>query len=188
MRALRKTSAVVGCALVATAVFVFAIPKLVHQRLLAAVVVRNRDMGIPGVTKTYEATLENRGLAPVNITRCDFVDDAGGRGTEVAYAVQRWDEGRDQWETVVQVDKSEFCKPYPLGIVKARTVHGLVWPGQILSAGEEATAARSGFAVGDQARFLIFLYEAGDYSSSIATPSFRIDEQPQTNVSLRVRH
>lgn len=183
---MRKRWAVVSCALIATAVF--AVAKLVDQRLLAAVVVRTEDMGIPGVTKTYEATVENRGLLPVNITRCDFVDDAGGRGTEVAYAVQRWDESRRQWETVVEVGKSEFCKPYPLGIVKAKTVHGLLWPGHSLSAGEEATAARNRLAVGDQARFVIFLQEAGDYRSSIATPSFRIDEHPQTNVNLRVRH
>lgn len=105
-------------------------------------------------------------------------------GTEVAYAVQRWNESSKQWDTIVQFGKSEFCKPYPLGIVKAKLANGWLWPGRGLSTGEEATAARNGFNVGDHARFLVFTGEAGEHSTSVATPDFIIDEHPQTSVNF----
>src|ERR1700723_671754 len=89
------------------------------NRLSAEVVTRSEDIGIPGITKMYEATLTNRGFLPVRVMQCDFLDDTMSPGTMVAYAVQRWNDGRKQWDTIVEFGKSQFCKPYPLGIVKA---------------------------------------------------------------------
>jgi hypothetical protein len=151
-------------------------------QLRAKVLTRSEDIGIPGITKMYEATLTSRGLLPVSITRCDFIDDTGSPGTMVAYAVQRWNESRKQWDTIVEFGKSQFCKPYPLGIVKAELVNRWLWPCQSLSTGEEATAAREGFARGDRARFVIFVRAAGDYDSSVATADFIIDEHQRTDV------
>jgi hypothetical protein len=157
-------------------------------QLRAEVLTRSEDIGIPGITKMYETTLTNRGLLPVSVTRCDFIDDSGSPGTMVAYAVQRWNESRKQWDVIVEFGKSQFCKPYPLGIVKAKLVNRWLWPGQSLSTGEEATAARDGFAMGDRGRFVIFVRAAGDYDSSVASTDITIDEHPRTDVNLRVRH
>jgi hypothetical protein len=116
------------------------------------------------------------------------MDDSSAPDTMVAYALQRWDDPRKQWVTVVEFDKSQFCKPYPLGIVRANLVNGWLWPKQSLSTGEEATAARGGFSIGDQARFVIFLGEPGNYDSSVATSEFTIDEHSRSEANLRIRH
>ena len=158
------------------------------KHLVAEVAVRSEDIGIPGITKTYEAKLTNRGFLPSRVIRCDFIDDSMSHGTMVAYAVQRWNESGKQWDTIVEFGRSQFCKPYPLGIVKATLINGWLWPGQSLSTGEEATAARDGFSLGDRARFIIFVGTAGDYGSSLASADFAIDEHRKTDVNLRVRH
>lgn len=101
--------------------------------LRAEVAITREDIGIPGITKAYSATLTNRGRLPVRVARCNFITDAMAPGTEVAYAVQRWNESSKQWDTIVQFGKSEFCKPYPLGIVKAKLANGWLWPGRGLS-------------------------------------------------------
>ncbi len=183
------TAILVTSALVAVISFAIAtLSPISVKHLRAEVVTRSEDIGIPGITKMYQATLTNRGFLPARVTRCDFTDDSMSSGTMMAYAVQRWNENRRQWDTIVQFEQSQFCKPYPLGIVKARLVNGWLWPGQRLSTGEEATAARDGFVIGDRARFVIFVGAAGDYHSSVATADFKIDEHRKTDANLRVRH
>ena len=59
-------------------------------------------------------------------------------------------------KTIVRANGEEFCRPYPLGIVQAKLTSRLLWPGQSLSTGEEATAARDGFSIGDKPRFVIY--------------------------------
>jgi hypothetical protein len=156
--------------------------------LRAHLIVSKADIGIPGISKMYEAKLVNRGLWPVHISRCDFVDDTLSPGKMVAYAVQRWDATANRWTTVVEASSSEFCKPHPIAIVKAKLTSALLWPGQSLLTGEEATAARDAFNVGDRVRFVIFTGTTGDYSKAVATTEFVIDEHPKTDVPLRVRH
>jgi hypothetical protein len=146
------------------------------------------DLGIPGITKTYEASISNDGLLPIRITRCNFVDDGGGSGTEVSYALQRWSKVENHWRTVRADSPANFCKPYPLGIVQAKLTTTWLWPGQSLSTGEEATAAREPFQIGDHARFVIFTSKPGDYNLSAATDEFTIDEHPTSDVDFRVRH
>jgi hypothetical protein len=159
-----------------------------ENQLSAELLTTNADIGIPGITKMYEATLTNAGFLPARVTRCDYIDDASAPGTVVAYAVQRWDDSRKGWQTIVEFGKSQFCKPYPLGIVAAKLRRGWLWPRQSISTGEEATAARGGFTMGDRARFVIFTGAAGDYASSVATAEFIIDEVPKTDLNLRLRH
>ena len=162
--------------------------KLIPSRLSAEVKVTNADIGIPGVTKMYEATVINRGLLPVRVARCDFIDDASAPGTMVAFAVQRWNKDLERWETIVDTSGPRFCKPYPLGIVEARIVNGWLWPGQRLSTGEEATAERDGFSIGDVGRFVIFTGTTGKDRDTITTPGFVIDVHPQTDANLRIKH
>lgn len=159
-----------------------------RRPLVAVVLIRNNDFGIPGVTKTYEARITNRSFFPVRVTRCDSITDAGSRQTSLAYAVQRWSADQRRWVLVAQDDKRGFCKPYPLGIIEGDVVRKWLWPGESLSTEEEATAARD-FTIGDRGRFIIFLGEAGNYSSSVTTRAFTIDEHPPpTGVALRIRH
>jgi len=157
--------------------------------LRATVVEMKADIGIPGISKMYEAKLTNLGFVPVKVASCEYLDDAMAHGTMVAYAVQRWDETSQQWRTVVASNKTSFCGPYPLGIVKGQVVNHWLWPGSSLSSGEEATAARDGFRRGDEARFVVFVSVPGDYSNAVATSAFSIDEQPSSpDLNLRVRH
>jgi hypothetical protein len=179
-----------GILLTLLAVFGLAIHKVMAspKDLRAALHVETADLGIPGITKTYDATITNRGRAPVRITRCDFVDDTMSRGTMMAYAIQRWDDQTQRWQQVLGASRKSFCHPYPLGIVSAKLTSAWLWPRQSLSIGEEATAARDGFQIGDKARFIIFTGEPGDYASSIATDPFTIDEHPTSDVDFRIRH
>jgi hypothetical protein len=157
--------------------------------LHADVIVRNASIGIPGITKMYEATLTNYGVLPVAVTRCEFLDDTFSPGTMIAYSVERWSNSSGHWETVVNMNSRNFCKPYPLGIVKARLATRWLWLGQTLTTGEEATAARNPIEKGDSARFVVYLRTGDTNSTSIQTAVFPIDESPAGDAgALRVRH
>ena len=153
--------------------------------LHADVLVRKADYGIEGITKVYEARLTNYGFRPVRITACDFVDDAMSHGTLVGSRLQKWDPAGGRWQDAFKIDRSAFCRPYPLGMIETHIISKRLWPGQSISTGEEATAARDTFSIGDRARFLIFAQEG----LTFPTGAFVIDEHPTTpDVPYRVRH
>ncbi len=155
--------------------------------LRAQTIVTRYETGIPGISKWYEARITNQGPWPVVVTRCNAVDDAGGKEITVAYAIEQWNQESSGWDPVVAFNSSSFCKPYPLGIVEAQIKDTWLWPGQSLSTGEEITVAR--LHKGDVARFVVFTGPAGDYSHSVVTKSFPIDEElARTDVPFRVRH
>jgi hypothetical protein len=159
--------------------------------LHAEYTVETADIGIPGITKMYDARLVNNGRAPVRIEICAFVDDAGGRGDAPAFSVQKYDEKGATWETIVDASNARACHPYPLGWVMAQLKTRWLWPGQSVSMGEEATAAR-GFHKGESARFLLFTSfkrTREQTTRGIPTPAFLIDEEAGGGaVGLRVRH
>lgn len=64
---------------------------LVGAGLHADFIVSQADLGIPGITKVYDATLTNLGPFPRKVSVCEFVTDAMGHGTTLAFAVQRWE-------------------------------------------------------------------------------------------------
>jgi hypothetical protein len=157
--------------------------------LHADIIVSNASIGIPGITKMYEAELTNYGVLPIAVTRCEFVDDTLSHGTMVAYSVERWNGTSGNWESVVNMNGRNFCKPYPLGIVEARLTMKWLWPGQSLTTGEEATAARDPLQRGDSARFVVYLRTDERNSASIPTAAFPIDESPTVDAgALRVRN
>ncbi|MBL8220650.1 MAG: hypothetical protein JNL62_15575, partial [Bryobacterales bacterium] len=157
--------------------------------LHADVIVRTGSIGIPGVSKMYEAVLTNYGLLPVPIVRCEYLDDTLSRGTMIAYRVERWNRKPGKWDVIVNMNSPDFCKPYPLGIVEARLTTRWLWPGQSLATGEEATAARDPLEKGDSARFAVYLRTGDSNSESIPTAGFAIDESPTVDAdALRVRH
>src|SRR5215472_17274857 len=59
------------------------------------------DIGIPGVTKMYDARLVNFGSRPVRIEVCAYMDDASAKGQAVAFSVQRFDVRSSSWVTIV---------------------------------------------------------------------------------------
>lgn len=157
-------------------------------RLEASISVDKADYGIPGITKVYDASIRNTGGRPIPVSRCNFVDDTNVPGVMVSYALDRWDSASGQWKQLYSESKRWFCKPAPLSIIRANFVRRWLWPGQSLSIGEEATAARDGLKLGDHVRFVIFTDELGDRTHSISTPEFVIDERPTEDFSPRIRH
>jgi hypothetical protein len=169
----------------AAAIVVF---RAARPDLKTELTIETADLGIPGITKVYDARVVNHGRWPVRVTRCNFIDDTMTHGAMVAYAIQRWDKQQQKWQQVMGSSRRSFCHPYPLGIVRADLTTQWLWPGKSLSIGEEATAARDGLQIGDRARFVIFTAEPGDYASSLPTQEFTIDEHPTSDVDFRVRH
>ena len=95
------------------------------------------DFSIPGITKVYDATLTNFGFVPRKISACEFVTDAMARGTELAFAIQKWDRTARAWSTALQPSRASFCKPYPLGIIEGKVVER-----RLLAGPKSTTTAR----------------------------------------------
>src|SRR5712672_2149409 len=159
--------------------------------LRAEYTVETADIGIPGITKMYDGRLVNKGRTPVRIEICAYVDDAGGRGDAPAFSVQKFDAKHATWETIVDASDARACHAYPLGWVTTHLRTRWLWPGQSVSMGEEATAAR-GFLKGESARFLLFTSYKHDREHApqeIPTPGFVINEESGGGAAgLRVRH
>ena len=140
------------------------------------------DIGIPGISKLYDAHITNFGILPRRIERCEFVTDAFAPGVSVGYRVQQWNTASLRWQTVLDA-ASEYCRPYPLGIIDSRLISKLLWPGQTLSTGAEATGARGNLR-GQTFRFAVVAN-----GQEFPTSSFIIDEQIEgADVNYRVRH
>jgi hypothetical protein len=177
--------------LAAVLVSVIGVVELRHRVLLghftplalhADVTVSNGDIGIPGITKLYAAHITNFGVFPRRIERCEFLTDAFAPGVSVGYHVQQLDVASGSWHTAMD-SASEYCRPYPLGIIKARLTSKLLWPGQTLSTGQEATGAR-GNLKGQTVRFAVVVN-----GREFPTSSFVIDEQVEgANVNYREKH
>src|SRR5260370_21374489 len=69
--------------------------------LHAEYTVETADIGIPGITKMYDARLVNSGRAPVRIEICAYIDDARGRGGGPAFFVQEYYGTRAHLETTL---------------------------------------------------------------------------------------
>jgi len=157
--------------------------------LHADTVTRNGSIGIPGVTKTYEGVLINFGPLPISINRCEFIDDTMSPGASVPYRIERWDSPSLKWEPLVDLGADAFCEPYPLSMIEAKWTSRWLWPGQTLSTGWEATAARTGIAAGDTAKFVLYLDRQGRGRREIETSNFLVDEEPEFETEgLKVRH
>ena len=159
--------------------------------LHADVVEHRASIGIPGITKTYEATVTKYGLLPVLVERCTYISDTMTPGKMVAYNIERWDPQSHIWKTALEFAKPNFCTPVPLSMGETHWVRSWLWPGQSLSTEEEATGARQPFKKGDTLRFVIVtgVTGAARTRASYPTPSFTIDEQMlDSDTPYRVRH
>lgn len=186
-RRLKTATLLIGLA----AISVFAVVESRHRivfghfvplALHADVSVTKGDIGIPGITKLYDAHVTNFSIFPRRIQRCEFITDAFARGVSVGYRLQQWDKSAYCWKTVLD-SSTEYCRPYPLGIIQAQLTSKLLWPGQTLSTGEEATGAR-GNLKGETMRFVVVAN-----GRDLTTGSFIIDEQVRgADVGYRVAH
>jgi hypothetical protein len=162
-----------------------------YSVLCAEYSVEAADIGIPGITKMYDARLVNGGLRPVRIEVCAFVDDASAHGEAVAFSVQRYDARSSAWITIVDASDARICRPYPLGWITAEVTPKWLWPNKWVSMGEEATAAR-GFHKGESARFVLFTsFKRSNRNppQGIPTPAFVINEEAGSGAEgLRIRH
>ena len=107
-----------------------------------------------GTAVLFDAHLTNFGLYPQEIERCEFISDANAHEVNVAYRVERFEDGTHGWKTVFD-NAQNFCRRYPLGITQAKVVRKALWTGQTLSAGAEAMAQRAIPHNGDTMRFVI---------------------------------
>src|SRR4051812_3873278 len=85
--------------------------------LHADITVTKGDIGIPGITKLYDAHIANYGIMPRRVQRCEFLTDAFQRGMSVAYRLQQWDNSSRRWQTVSDTT-ADYCRPYPLGMAE----------------------------------------------------------------------
>ena len=85
------------------------------SRLRAKYSVEAASIGIPRISRMYDARLLNTGMMPVRIQVCTFVDDVNDKGEAVPYRVQQVNKRTGQWQTVADASGIRSCRPYPLG-------------------------------------------------------------------------
>ena len=66
-------------------------------------------IGIPGQTKMYWPEISNFSLLPVRLPACRPVSDTLNPPLEYAYAVQRFDERSQSWQTIEMQLSSNFA-------------------------------------------------------------------------------
>jgi hypothetical protein len=135
--------------------------------LHADAVSRKADLGISGITKTYEAKLTNFGFTPARVTACEFISDTLSPVTQSLYTTEKWNDSTGMWENIFKNEELPNC---PHVIAKR------LWLGQSISSGEEAIAARDIFVIGDRARFVVF----AEKGVAFPTAAFPIDEHRVT--------
>lgn len=155
---------------------------LVPLKLHADVLVTTDEglLGVEGTAKIYRASLTNYGILPTSIVVCDYLD-SGIHRTMVNYIVERRDAQSGRWTFVPEWDSYGsrlFCRP-SFEVTETHLVRRRLWPGQTLAIGEGVPAQLSGFHVGDEGRFTIFLEADDNDSNAISTAGFRVDQVPR---------
>src|SRR5215831_16492276 len=150
-------------------------------------------IGVPGQTKLYRARLFNFEFLPLKVTACDYITDALQQGTELPYAIQRYDPLTKTWQTLPGFDEQYFCTPAPTSTIKDDIVSRWIWPGTGIDVMEgEATGARDAFQKGDLARFVVFtdIRKGNQWESAIFSEPFEIQDQVirEEGDSFRVKH
>lgn len=154
------------------------VPRLGASVLVASWTASPGDIGIPGITKTYKATLTNSGLFPVRITVCDYMTDAAESEQRFADSIERWDRSRGRWQHFWGIPRQDFCNPSSLvGVISPKTKMRLLWPRQSITNPFIAIQASDGLQLNDSLRFTITpFFEQADIV--IVTTSFKVDELP----------
>lgn len=183
MRTAKKAAFILVCFLVLACcafelVHVFRFGHFAPLGLHADVRVRKVDYGIPGISKVYEPSLSNFGIAPETVMVCRVKEDWDSAlyVIEVGNAIEKWDPKSKQWGNIFGHRGESFGCPDPTA--------KRLWPLQSLSGGEVAAAGYDIFSIGDHARFVVF----ADNGKAIPTAPFLIDEHTTVaGVPFRVR-
>ncbi len=139
----------------------------------------NYNISIPGQTKLYWAEITNYSFFQIKITVCDYISDANMPGSMMPYAVQRWNESSNTWETIISETTQGFCKPLTTSTIETNLVSKWLLPfvsERVM--GGEATGARKPFRIGDMARFVVFtrIEKGVDWQTAIPSASFYIQD------------
>ena len=149
------------------------------------------SIAIPGQKRLYWAVLSNYSLSTVRLPGCRIPSDVLYPPVEYPYAVQRFDEASNSWQTVMDETENGWCAFRQTDAIgKAETY---LSPGSSVEVmGSEATGAREPFRKGDLARFVVFrdVGARGDWKTAVASAPFRIEDDVvrDENNSFRVTH
>jgi hypothetical protein len=141
-------------------------------------------LSIPGLSKTYEATLTNTGSLPVPISVCDFVSDTLDRDLSILYSIERWNLDTSRWVTFADF-RERSCQPTPLSMISASVRTIWFWPKEQIQTGFIAIQGLDGLKLGDRLRFVLYPH----VDAGIPTEEFVVDEVPDnTEIGLGLRH
>ena len=167
---------------------------LLRDRLGASLLVADwkadpGGIGIPGLTKTYEAVLTNRSLLPVRVSVCDYTTDGMEHGKGVAYYAERWEQSSGEWRFFWGIPRQEFCKPHGDDILAGSRVREIwLWPHQSISTDFVAIQAVDGLRLNDRLRFVIAPFHRTT-GAVVATAAFTVDERPSgSETPFRILH
>jgi hypothetical protein len=110
------------------------------------------------------------------MTVCDYLN-SGIRDTMINYVVERRRTSADRWVAVPEwsVDGSRFfCRPL-FEVTGTHLVERRLWPGHAMQFGWVAPV-QSGFQIGDQGRFTVFLAGDDDFKNSRSSAAFFVNE------------
>lgn len=149
------------------------------------------NIAIPGQTKMYWAEISNFSLLPVRLPACRLGTCTINPPPEYAYAIQRFDERSESWQTISAATRFEFCiNP----VTKESAVeYPLLLPGSSVKAmSGGAFGAMEPFRKNDKARFLVFrqVVPNADWNTAVASPPFLIDDdlKRENEVQFRIQH
>jgi hypothetical protein len=144
-------------------------------------------LGVDGTARIYDARLTNYGILPTTIVVCGY-SVSGAPATAVNYVVERWDRQSGKWIFVPEWDfygSRLFCRPV-FEVTDEHLAQLRLWPGQSIRVGGGTPGQMSGFHIGDDGRFTVFLSADGNRRNALSTSTFRVDQQVRNNgVPLR---
>ena len=148
-------------------------------------------IGIPGQTKVYWPEISNFSLLPVRLPACRPVSDTLNPPLEYAYAIQRFDEKSQSWQTIRNAPIFEFCfNPFTN---ESRLVNSYLLPGLSLKVmSGSAVGAMDEFHKNDLARWVVFrqVFPSANWNTAVPSQPFRIEDDVQRNDGgpFRVQH
>lgn len=185
-----------GCSLFASILFIefrhwHNFGHVVSYGLHVDAVNEDASIGIPGQTKMYWPELSNFSLLPVRLPACRPVSDTLHPPLEYAYAVQRFDERSQSWQTTHDAPQFEFCfNPFTN---ESGLENTYLLPGSSVKVmSGSAVGAMDEFHKNDLARWVVFrqVFPTANWNSAVASQPFRIEDDVQRNEGsqFRIRH
>ena len=185
-----------GCSLFATTLYIefrhwYNFGHFVSYGLHVDAVNEDAYIGIPGQTKMYWPEISNFSLLPVRLPACRPVSDTLNPPLENAYAIQRFDERSQSWQTLRNTPDSEFCvNPFTN---ESSLESSYLLPGSSVKVmSGSAVGAMDEFHKNDLARWVVFrqVSPSANWKTAVASQPFRIEDDVQRNEGgpFRIQH